>query len=557
VNEITAETTGPPKGSGSLLLRRQINLIYVGLLVAMMLSSLDQMVFGTALPTIVGELAGVGQMLWVTTAYLLASTIMMPVYGKLGDLIGRRILLISAISIFIAGSVVGGLAPDMLWLIVGRAIQGVGGGGLMILAQATVADIVPPKDRGKYVGPMGAVFGLSAVAGPLLGGWFAEGIGWRWAFWINIPVGLIALATVAVFLRLPHRDYARPRLDTAGFVLMSIAVTCFVLFTSWGGNDYEWGSPVIIVLIGGAVLASVAFVLVERRAPEPLIPLFLFKERNFNLATGAGLITLVVMFGAMGYLPTYLQIVHGVNVTTSGLLLLPMVIGMAGAGVGSGQVASRTAHYKWMPLLGTLLIAVAMWLFSTLTVDTPIWVISVASGILGIGIGLGFQILVLIVQNTFPLSAVGTATAANNFFRQIGGTLGTAIVGSIFVARLTGQLTDRLPQAPRSTAGGVNMDELSPNAVRNMPAQLREVITTSYNDAVAPSFLYLLPLLAIAFVLLLFITEKPLETTLDYDTHRATRHANETTPFEVSSTRTAANTTTPGSTGHITIKGTP
>lgn len=513
---MTGDTFGTSSTPGALLPWRQINLIYAGLLVAMALSSLDQMVFGTALPTIVGNLHGVSQMLWVTTAYLLASTIMMPVYGKLGDLVGRRGILIGAIAIFVVGSVVGGLAPDMLWLIIGRAIQGIGGGGLMILAQATIADIVPPKDRGKYVGPMGAVFGLSAVVGPLLGGWFAQGIGWRWAFWINIPLGLIALAVVGAFLRLPRRTWARPRLDIWGFMLMSTAVSCFVLTVSWGGNAYAWNSAAIIGLMAATVIAAILFVLVERTAAEPIIPLHLFAQRNFVLATAAGLLTLIVMFGAIGYLPTYLQIVHNVSATASGLLLLPMIIGMAGGGIGSGQIASRTAHYKWMPILGTVLIAAAMWLLSTLTATAQVWIVSLASGVLGLGVGLGFQILVLIVQNAFPVREVGTATAANNFFRQIGGTVGTAIVGSIFVGRLTALLAERLPKLLGSDATSLNA--LTPDVVWSLPVEMREAIITSYSDAVAPVFLALIPLIAIAFVLLLFITEKPLETTLDYET---------------------------------------
>ncbi|TQM63294.1 EmrB/QacA subfamily drug resistance transporter [Klugiella xanthotipulae] len=500
-----------------MLPKRQINLIFVGLLIAMLLGSLDQMIFSTALPTIVGELDGVDHMLWVTTAYVVAVTIMMPIYGKLGDLIGRKSLILGAISIFMIGSVVGGLASDMTWLITGRAVQGLGGGGLMILAQAVIADIVPPKDRGRYMGPMGAVFGLAAVLGPILGGWFTEGIGWRWAFWINIPLGVLALVSILIFLKLPHRDFTRPRLDVAGISVMAIFVTCLVLFTSWGGKDYEWDSPMILGLIAATVVSGVLFLFVEKRAAEPIIPLYLFRDRNFNLSTIAGLIAGVVMFGAIGYLPTYLQMVHSLNATESGLLLLPMVAGMLVSGIVSGQLASRTAHYKWMPIASMLITAVAMVLLSTLTIETELWVVGLFIGIFGLGLGLGMQILVLIVQNSFPVSQVGTATASNNFFREIGATLGAAIVGSLFTTRLGELLAERMPVVPEgSGATAPEANSLTPALVRDLPDMFRTPIIESYNDSMTPIFLYLLPLLIVAAVALIFVIEKPLETTLTY-----------------------------------------
>src|SRR6476661_6387026 len=378
--------------------KQHIVLLFVGLMLSMLLASLNQTVLSTALPTIVGELHGVNDMLWVITAFILASTVTMPIYGKLGDLMGRKSLLMAAILLFMAGSVVGGVANDMGMLIVARVIQGLGGGGLMILSQAVIADVIPARERGKYMGMMGGVFAIASVAGPLLGGWFTEGPGWRWVFWINIPLGLLALAGAVFFLKLP-RHSGRPRLDLGGMVLVAIATTCLVLF-------------------GGAVVSAAAFVWVESRTAEPIIPLHLFKDLNFNLATIAGLLIGVAMFGAIGYLPTYLQMAFSVNATESGLLMIPMMGALLVASVVSGQLVSRTGRYKWMPIVGGVLVAVALVLLSTLTPGAPLWEICAYLAVMGLGLGLSMQIMVLIVQNSFPLREVGTATASNNFFRQ-------------------------------------------------------------------------------------------------------------------------------------------
>jgi EmrB/QacA subfamily drug resistance transporter len=433
--DTTAQSSAQPVADPAM--KRNILLVFAGLMVTMLLASLDQTIFSTALPTIVGELNGVDHMLWVTTAYILASTIMLPVYGKLGDLIGRKGLFIAAIGLFIAGSVVGGLADNMAWLIAGRAIQGLGGGGLMILSQAIIADVVPARERGKYMGIMGGVFALSSVAGPLLGGWFTEGIGWRWAFWMNIPLGILAIVSAVVFLKLPKVDHAKPRIDFTGMGLLAIASTCLVLVTTWGGTTYDWDSLVIIGLIAGFVVAAIAFVMVERRAAEPIMPLHLFKDRNFNLTTIAGLITGIAMFGALAYLPTYLQMVTGVNATEAGLLMIPMMAALLVSSIVSGQLVSRTGRYKWLPIVGTVVVAGALVLMSTMTPALPIWILCSYLALMGLGLGMSMQILILIVQNSFPVREVGTATASNNYFRQIGAALGAAIVGSLFVARLT------------------------------------------------------------------------------------------------------------------------
>jgi len=509
----TPSTTNTPPTTAAAPNTRSILLVFAGLMVTMLLASLDQTIFSTALPTIVGELDGVDHMLWVTTAYILASTIMLPVYGKLGDLIGRKGLFIGAIALFMLGSVVGGLAQDMTWLIIGRAVQGLGGGGLMILSQAIIADVVPARQRGKYMGIMGGVFALSSVAGPLLGGWFTEGIGWRWAFWMNIPLGILAIATAVLFLRLPKNTKGKPSLDFAGMGLLAIASTCLVLVTTWGGTTYDWNSAIIIGLIIGTVVTAVAFVLVEQRAAEPIMPLHLFKDRNFNLTTIAGLITGIAMFGALAYIPTYLQMVTGVNATEAGFLMIPMMGALLVSSIVSGQLVSKFGRYKWMPILGTAIVAVALLLMSTMTPDLPVWILCSYLAVMGIGLGMGMGILILIVQNSFPLSQVGTATASNNYFRQIGASLGSAIVGSLFVAKLTDLLSNQIPAG--GSAGDSN--SFTPAVVRELPEAIRNVIIGAYNDALTPVFLYMVPLVLVAVVLLCFVKEKPLATTIERD----------------------------------------
>ncbi|WP_243064030.1 MDR family MFS transporter [Humibacter sp. RRB41] len=512
MTDTISATRSRVSASGS---KRSILLVFAGLMVTMLLASLDQTIFSTALPTIVGELHGVDQMLWVTTAYILASTIMLPVYGKLGDLIGRKGLFIAAISIFILGSIVGGFADDMTWLIIGRAVQGLGGGGLMILSQAIIADVVPARERGRYMGIMGGVFALSSVAGPLLGGWFTDVIGWRWGLWMNIPLGILAIASAMFFLHLPKNTAGRPRLDVAGMGLLAAATTFVVLITTWGGNTYDWDSPVILALIAGAIAAAVAFVFVERRAVEPVMPLKLFKDRNFTLTTIAGLFIGVAMFGAIAYLPTYLQMVTGVDATQAGLLMIPMMAALLVVSIVTGQLVSKTGRYKWLPIAGTAIVAVALLLLSTMTPTMPIWLLCTFLAVMGVGLGASMQILVLIVQNSFSVKEVGTATASNNYFRQVGASIGTAIVGSLFVARLTDLLAQRMPAG--ATTAGADTNSLTPEAVKQLPSAIRDIIVGAYNDALTPVFLYMLPLMIVAAVLLCFIKEKPLATTIERD----------------------------------------
>ncbi|MET8977485.1 MDR family MFS transporter [Streptomyces sp. NPDC004539] len=503
------DTAAPAaREEGSPALPRNFGLIFAGLMTAMLLSSLDQTIVSTALPTIVGELDGVRHMAWVTTAYILAATIGMPVYGRLGDLIGRKALFLSAITIFIAGSAIAGAAQNMELLIAGRAVQGLGGGGLMITSQAIIADLVPPRQRARYMAPIGAVFGLSSVAGPLLGGWFTDHADWRWAFWINLPLGAVALAVCAVALRLP-RKAEKPVIDYPGIALMATAVTCTVLFASWGGTEYGWSDPVILGLAAGAVAAWTVFFLVERRVAEPVIPPRLFRSRIFNISTLISMIVIGVgMFAIIGYMPTYLQMVYGKSATVSGLLLLPMVVGLMATAIPSGQAISRTGRYKMWPVAGTAIVGVTAVLMSTLTPDTSLYVVCAYFALLGAGIGMMMQTLVLAVQNDFPVSDVGTATSANNFFREIGATLGTAGVGAVFTHRLADQLSSRVPAEAAGAVG--RTDSLTPAAVHALPAKVQESVILSYQHALTPVFRYMVPLFAVGLVLALVLPEKRL-----------------------------------------------
>ena len=493
--------------------RRTVTLLFIGLMLTMLLASLNQTVLSTALPTIVGELHGVDQMTWVITAYILASTVVMPVYGKVSDLLGRKPVLLSAILVFLAGSVVGALAGDISWLIFGRVLQGLGGGGLMILSQAAIADVVPARERGKYMGFMGAVFAVASVAGPLLGGWLTEGPGWRWAFWGNLPLGALAIAATIAFMKLPKvEQQSKPRMDYLGMSLIAGATTALVLVCTWGGHTYDWLSPQIIGLAVATVVLAVAFVFVEKRAENPIMPMGLFADRNFNLTTTANLLIGVAMFGALGYMPTYIQMVTGVSATVAGLLMIPMMGGLLVTSIASGQAVSRTGRYKIFPIIGSIVMGIGLVLIATMHITTPTWLMCVYLAVFGIGIGLSMQILTLIVQNSFPARMVGTATAANNYFRQVGATLGSAIVGSIFASRLATLLSERLGSA--GAGGDAGRNDLTPAAVTALPDAIRIPVIESYNEALLPIFLFFVPLAAIALVVLLFLKEKPLATSI-------------------------------------------
>jgi len=450
-------------------------------------------------------------MSWVITSYLLCQTIMMPIYGKLGDQIGRKPIFVGAIAIFLIGSIIGGLSQSMAQLIIGRGIQGLGGGGLMILSQAIMADVVPPRERGKYAGWMGSVFGVSSVLGPVLGGWFTDGPGWRWAFWINLPVGLLAVAIALFTLKLPMRGTGL-KLDYFGIIFMATSASCLILFTSWGGNQYSWSSPTIIGLEIGTVVAAAIFVFIELRAKDPLIPMSLFKNRNFNLVTLGGLCVGIVMFGVMSYMPTYFQMVHNMNPTTSGFMMISMMVGLMGTSIGLGNVVTRTGKYRIYPPLGMLIVVASCVLLHRITVDTSLWYLGLCLFIMGVGLGMTMQILILVVQNSFPIQKVGVATGSNNFFRQIGSSLGSALVGGIFTNRISELVAERVPAAMAQLppqvqqkfgqqSSGLDADSLTPELVGSLPGPLKDMFMGAYNDALTPVFIVVIPFAVLAFIL--------------------------------------------------------
>ncbi|MER7931385.1 MULTISPECIES: MFS transporter [unclassified Streptomyces] len=485
---------------------RRTRLVFCGLMLALLLAALDQMIVATALPRIVGELHGLDKMSWAITAYLLTSTIGLPLYGKLGDLVGRKSVFQFAILVFVIGSALAGRAQSMDQLIAFRAVQGVGAGGLMIGVQAIIADIVPPRQRGRFMGLIGAAFGLASVAGPLLGGYFTDHLSWRWCFYVNVPFGLVTLAVVTAVLKLP-KPSVRARFDVLGALLLGAASTCLVLLTSWGGTEYAWGSRVILGLGAGAVAAAALFLFAERRAAEPLIPLRLFRDSVFNVTGLVGLVIGVALFGAASYLPTFLQMVDGASATESGLLMLPMMGGIVGASIIAGQLISHTGHYRIYPVLGGALSALGMWLLSRLEVDTPRWQYSVWMAVLGAGIGMVMPVLVLAVQNSVRPADLGTATSANNYFRQIGGSVGAAVFGTLFADRLTDALHRRLPAAGARLP---DPESLTPQLVHALPPALRDAYIRAYADAMPRIFLYLVPLLVLGLLIACFLKEKPL-----------------------------------------------
>ncbi|CAH0226889.1 Multidrug resistance protein 3 [Plantibacter cousiniae] len=507
---MTAATAAPTEGP-MLLTKRRIWIIFAALIAGMLLSSLDQTIVSTAMPTIVGQLGGVDHQVWLTTAYLLATTIVMPVYGKFGDVLGRRRLFLVAIALFTIASVGCAFAGDFTQLIVWRAVQGLGGGGLMILSQAIIADIVPASERGKYLGPLGAVFGLSAVGGPLLGGFFVDHLTWQWAFYINIPVGIAAFAIAFFTLKLPNKKATAP-IDLLGVIFLSAFTTCLIFFTDFGGDAaHGWGAIETWMFGIGMLLAALLFVITEARAKDPIIPLSLFKNPTFINATAIGLTLGLGMFSAIGFVPTFLQMSSGTSAAASGLLMIPMMVGLIGTSIVSGNLITRTGRYRMFPVIGTLVTAASMVAFTTLTADTPIWLICVFLFFFGAGLGLIMQVVVLVAQNSVDASMVGTATSTNNYFREVGASLGVAVFGTIFTTRLTANLKDVFASSGASAGDASNAAAtIDPQTLSQLPPGIRDGVVTAYADALAPVFWYLLPFIGAAFLLSLFLKQIPL-----------------------------------------------
>jgi EmrB/QacA subfamily drug resistance transporter len=500
-----ATPAAPDSGSGSALISPQRrNLIFVAIVLGMLLAALDQTIVATALPTIVADLGDAGHQSWVVTSYLLASTIVTALVGKLGDLFGRKRVFQAAVVFFVVGSVLCGLAQSMAMLVGSRALQGIGGGAITVTASALIGEVVPLRERGRYQGILGAVFGVTTVIGPLLGGYFTDYLTWRWAFWVNVPISVlvIVVATVAI----PQLTAAtKPVIDYAGIVFVGLGAAGLTLATSWGGTLYPWGSPTIVGLFAGAAAALGAFVWVESRTPAPILPTRLFGSPVFTVCCVLSFVVGFAMLGAMTFLPTYMQYVDGVSATTSGLRTLPMVVGMLITSTGSGILVGRTGRYKLFPVAGTALMALAFLLMSRMDPSTSALVQSAFLVILGAGIGLSMQVLVLIVQNTSNFEDLGVATSGVTFFRTIGSSFGAAIFGSLF----SNFLKDRI--GPALAAGGVPASAVaSPEALHRQPRSVAAPIVAAYADSLTQVFLCAAPVALLGFVLALFLREVPL-----------------------------------------------
>ncbi len=497
-----SETTAPTP-----MTHRQVLLVLSGLMLGLFLAALDQTIVATALPTIAGELGGLDQLSWVVTAYLLTSTASAPLYGKVSDMYGRKIVFQFAIVTFLIGSVLAGMSQNMLQLIGFRAIQGLGAGGLIVMAMTIVGDVLSPRERGRYQGYIGSVFALASIAGPLLGGFFVDNLSWRWVFYINLPVGLAALFVTATVLDLPFRRVDRP-VDYLGAGLMVGGVTAFLLVMVWGGTQYEWGSPQIIGLSVLAVVLLALFILQERRVEEPILPLRLFRNRTFTITSATAFIVGLGMFGAIVFLPLFLQVVLGASATNSGLLLIPLMGGVVTTSIVSGRLITRTGRYKVYPLVGTGLMAIGLWLMSTMSVDTTLPVASVFMLVFGTGMGLVLQVLVIAVQNAVDAADLGVATSSSTFFRSLGGSFGTALFGAILTSQLAARLAHLLPEG--SDLGGMTG---SPELISQLPAGVQHEVIDAFSHAITTSFTVAIPFIVAGLILVAFLPEIPLRDT--------------------------------------------
>jgi len=500
-----------PASEPMLLTQRRIWIIFTALIAARLLAGLDQTIVSTAMPTIVGQLGGVAYQAWITTAYFLATTIVLPIYGKFGDVLGRRRLFLVAIGLFTLASLGCALARNFWTCVAFRAVQGLGAGGLIILSQAIMADIVPASQRAKYMGPIGAVVALSSIAGPLLGGYFVDHLTWRWAFYINIPIGVAAFAIAWFVLTLPNKKDAR-RIDFAGVVLLSLATTCLIFFADFGGSrDHGWHAVETWLFGLGLLVTATAFTWVEARADNPIIPLSLFRNSIFVNATAIGFAVGLCMFGAIAFLPTFMQMSSGTSAARSGLLMLPMMLGLMGASIGSGIVISRSRKYKVFAISGGLVTAAAMCLMTTLSAATPTGLICLFLFFFGAGIGLTVQVIVLVVQNAVDPGIVGTATSVNNYFLQAGSSLGVAVFGTLFTTRLAERLTDVFEASLPSMDNVANaVARLDPSTLGSLPQAIHDRVLIAYADSLTPIFWYLLPVALLASILAMFLKQIPL-----------------------------------------------
>ena len=494
------------------LTHRQILLVFAGLMSGMLLAALDGTIFATALPTIVGDLGGLSQLSWVVTAYLLTSTASTPLYGKISDVYGRKVVFQAAIVIFLAGSLFAGVSQTMTQLVLSRGVQGIGAGGLMAMAFAIVGDVVAPSQRGRYTGYLGAVFAVASVAGPLMGGFFVDHLTWRWAFLVNLPVGIAALVVTTKVLRLAVVRQ-RHRIDYEGAVLLVAGVTCILLGLVWGGNEHPWGSPTIVGLFAGGVVLSALFVWWETRADEPLLPLRLFKDDIFTVGTVLLTLAGVGMFGALVYMPVYLQVVKGASATESGLQTVPLMAGIMITSIGTGRLISKTGRYRTWPIVGLAISAVGTLLLSTMGTDTSQLEASLWMFVLGFGIGMVMQVVILAVQNSAAQADLGVVTSSATFFRTMGGALGVAVYGAIFSSRLTAELTAGLAPGAADRLGGASADLInSPESIRALPAEVSTTVIDAVSSSLSTVFLAATPVFVAGTILAFFLREKPLRT---------------------------------------------